>query len=347
MLGEFCARCLAKYMLNILLPSGRWLDKIYKRAEIMHSSVRKHYFPLAFVSMLAHNYRYIHGYGLTPAHAPSEGAERRGCQPSAPGSCHRSSLSRQRVLRSERRRTGQIRNAAQRPGGWPCGGGGGPSLWLVPPGLLCHSSIVPARRPPGTIAAQARTQASAQAQRRSDGRPDRGCRSGWTDAQGRRTGSPPGAALWRQGASAQYLAPSASLSAARGKKTPLTVESAKPDAAQHIVQYELLRSQVIAPAGNVTRCDTATSQRGGVGLALLLNEGMPGWLKAVETVLLATPAPRAAAPGPALHQDSLQSSATPVWLSSVRHEVTALLASLVLSTRPAVHQPSGEGYRAW
>lgn len=111
------------------------------------------------------------------------------------------------------------------------------------------------------------------------------------------------------------------------------------DITQYAVQYEWLRSQVIGPVGNLTR---------GVGLALLLNEGMPGWLKTVETVLRATPAPRAAdVQGPALHQDSTQASATPAWLSSARHKVTTLLASLVLSTRPTVPQFSREGYRSW
>jgi len=128
----------------------------------------------------------------------------------------------------------------------------------------------------------------------------------------------------------------------------VTVEAPKPDITQYTVQYELARSQVIGPAGNATAGETATGQRGRVGLALLLNEGMPGWLRTVETVLRTTPAPHAAdVPRPALHEDLPQSSATPVWLSSVRHEVTALLASLVLSTRPASRQFSDRGYRSW
>jgi len=92
------------------------------------------------------------------------------------------------------------------------------------------------------------------------------------------------------------------------------------DAMQYTVQYELLRSQVIGTVGDVARGNTGGQTRG-IGLALLLSEGMPGWLKAVESVLRASLAPRA--------------FESPVWLSSVqRHEVTTLLASLVLSTRP-------------
>jgi hypothetical protein len=121
----------------------------------------------------------------------------------------------------------------------------------------------------------------------------------------------------------------------------MIIEAAKLDVTQYTVQYELLRSQVTGSAGNAV----LAGQPRGVGLALFLSEGMPGWLRTVETVLRTALAPRAAdATDPARH-DSPQTSATPVWLSSVRHEVTALLASLVLSTRPVAHQALREGYR--
>lgn len=121
----------------------------------------------------------------------------------------------------------------------------------------------------------------------------------------------------------------------------MIVESAKLDTAQYAVQYELLRAQVIGSAGN------SAGQARGVGLALLLSEGMPGWLKTVEAVLRASVVSRAAdSPDPSLHELPPQNSAVPAWLSSVhRNEVTALLASLVLSTRPIAHQPLREGYR--
>jgi len=123
---------------------------------------------------------------------------------------------------------------------------------------------------------------------------------------------------------------------------------AKLDSTQYTVQYELLRSQVIGTAGDVTGGNTAGQARG-VGFALLLSEGMPGWLKTVEAVLRASVAPRAAdAPDLSLHEVLPWPRAAPVWLSSVqRHEVTTLLASLVLSTRPVVRSSSREGYRSW
>jgi hypothetical protein len=115
----------------------------------------------------------------------------------------------------------------------------------------------------------------------------------------------------------------------------MIVEATKLDVTQYTVQYELLRSQVIGSAGNAV----LAGQPRGVGLALFLSEGMPRWLRTVETVLRTALAPRAAdATDSALHEGSPQTNATPVWLSSVRHEVTALLASLVLSTRPVANQ---------
>lgn len=118
------------------------------------------------------------------------------------------------------------------------------------------------------------------------------------------------------------------------------------DVTQYAVQYELLRSQVIDPTGNSGRGNKAADQPRGVGLAVLLSEGMPGWLKTVGTVIRTVLAPRVAdCRAPALQEGPLQSSAAPVWLSSVRHQVTTLLASLVLSTRPVAHQSSREEYR--
>ena len=116
----------------------------------------------------------------------------------------------------------------------------------------------------------------------------------------------------------------------------MIAELAKPDATQYSAEYELLRAQVVGPAEKAT--PRPTGQQRGIGLALLLSEGLPGWLKTVKGVLRVPPAQRAVeSPGPAAHENLPRHSASPVWLSTVqRHEVTALLASLVLSTRPLV-----------
>jgi hypothetical protein len=114
----------------------------------------------------------------------------------------------------------------------------------------------------------------------------------------------------------------------------MIVEAAKLDAIEYSVQYELLRSQVIGTVGSVTP-RSVTGQTRGIGFALLVNEGMPGWLKTVESVLRASLAPRILdSSDPAVPEIMSRSGAARVWLPAVlRDEVTMLLASLVLSTR--------------
>jgi hypothetical protein len=124
----------------------------------------------------------------------------------------------------------------------------------------------------------------------------------------------------------------------------MIIETAKLDAMQYSVQYELIRSQVIGTVGSVTQGSTAGQTRG-IGLALLLSEGMPRWLKTVESVLRASLAPRPVdSPDPALPETMPRSSAARVWLPTVlRDEVTMLLASLVLSTRALARESSKGG----
>jgi hypothetical protein len=114
----------------------------------------------------------------------------------------------------------------------------------------------------------------------------------------------------------------------------MIVEAAKLDAMQYSVQYELLRHQVIGTSDSVAQGSTAGQTRG-IGLALLLSEGMPGWLRTVESVLRASLAPLTVdSPESVLAEAMPRSGVARVWLPTVlRDEVTMLLASLVLSTR--------------
>src|SRR5580658_2682386 len=275
-------------------------------------------FQLLLPGMMTHNDKYTYGrapqegstcFGFTSTHAPSAGIARTERHPPAPRGGDRSPLSRQRILRSERPGAGQVRDAAKRPAGGTFRSGGCSGLWSVPPGILCHSGVVPARGTAGAAAAQARTEAASQAQRRRDGGAGPGDTGGRKNAQGRGAGGASGPALWRRGASAEYPAAAASVSAAGGKKTSLIVEAAKPDAMQYSLQYELLRSQVISSAGSVTQGSVGGQTRG-IGFALLLSEGMPGWLKTVESVLRASLAPRAVdSPDPARPETVLRSGA--------------------------------------
>jgi hypothetical protein len=111
----------------------------------------------------------------------------------------------------------------------------------------------------------------------------------------------------------------------------MIVEAAKLDATQYSVQYELLRCQVIGTAGSATQGSMAGQTRG-IGFALLLSEGMPGWLRTVQSVLRSSLAPRTVdSPDPEMMP---RPGVARVWLPTVlRDEVTILLASLVLSTR--------------
>jgi hypothetical protein len=102
------------------------------------------------------------------------------------------------------------------------------------------------------------------------------------------------------------------------------------DVTRYTVQYELLRGQVIGAANDMARSGDAPR---GIGLALLLREGMPGWLRAVDAVMLQ------ATKSPGDHrqlalENSVPHTVAPVSLWSAQlHNVITLLASLVLSTR--------------
>jgi hypothetical protein len=122
-------------------------------------------------------------------------------------------------------------------------------------------------------------------------------------------------------------------------------DAAPLDAAPYTAQYELLRSQVIGATGDAAQ-PNAVGQRG-VGLALLLHEGMPGWLKAVATVIRACLPLRTAdaAKSPAAEPDRYATVST--WPCGVpNHDLTALLTSLVLSTRCTGRAVPRQEYRS-
>ncbi len=112
------------------------------------------------------------------------------------------------------------------------------------------------------------------------------------------------------------------------------------DVRHYAAHYELLRAQVTGTAREEALGREASPARG-IGLALLLREGVPGWLKAVHAVLrasLAAPASGVSASGlrPAL-EGCVEDGAVPSFAHARQHDITILLASLVLSTR---HPPS-------
>ena len=105
------------------------------------------------------------------------------------------------------------------------------------------------------------------------------------------------------------------------------------DATRYTVQYELLRAQVIGVTNDMGRAGDTVPPRG-IGLALLLREGMPGWLKAVDAVMRTSPVLQATDSPRGDGQPALPHTIAPVSLPRVQlHDVVTLLASLVLSTR--------------
>lgn len=126
----------------------------------------------------------------------------------------------------------------------------------------------------------------------------------------------------------------------------MIAEAPALDPRQYAVQYELLRSQVTGARGDLTSASGARQPRG-VGLALLLREGMTGWLTAIEAVIRASLASRTTeAVEPAVPVHVAGDNETPSWLSSIkRHDITTLLASLVLSTRALQRSSQTEGYQ--
>lgn len=127
----------------------------------------------------------------------------------------------------------------------------------------------------------------------------------------------------------------------------MIIEASSPDVTQHTAQYELLRAQVIGARGGDAQQPEMAAQPRGVGLALILREGMPGWLNAIDGVIRASQAERTKGTGqPSAPERSAACSASSPWLSGVqRHDVTTLLTSLVLSTHHVERASPKEGYR--
>jgi hypothetical protein len=95
----------------------------------------------------------------------------------------------------------------------------------------------------------------------------------------------------------------------------------------------LLRAQIIGTPRDLVWGHQASQQRG-IGLALLLREGMPGWLKAVDDVLRGSLVPPAAANNTGAAAPAAADGAmAKTFAHTPWHDLTILLASLVLSTR--------------
>jgi len=124
-------------------------------------------------------------------------------------------------------------------------------------------------------------------------------------------------------------------------------EASSPDVTQYTAQYELLRSQVIGARGGDAPPPEMAARPRGVGLALILREGMPGWLNAIDAVIRASLTERIMGTRqPSAPESLVACSVISPWLAGVqRHNVTTLLTSLVLSTHRTQCSSQKEGYR--
>lgn len=121
------------------------------------------------------------------------------------------------------------------------------------------------------------------------------------------------------------------------------------DVRRYAQEYERLRSQVSA-ASSERPFGAATPPARGIGLALLLRDGLPAWLRAVRRVLCeaaASAAGNAAAapsssprappanppPAPGAEGSSVPMSSSALIETGRQRDLTTLLASLVLSAR--------------
>lgn len=110
----------------------------------------------------------------------------------------------------------------------------------------------------------------------------------------------------------------------------------KLDVALYTVQYELLRSQVFGPS-----VSAPTGPPRGLGFALFLSEGMPGWMNGVTEVL----APQAVDSAALQRKWQQPDTVTGKVLGVQPNEISTILASLILSTLPVARTSQKEGYR--
>jgi hypothetical protein len=114
-----------------------------------------------------------------------------------------------------------------------------------------------------------------------------------------------------------------------------------PDAGAYTAEYEALRAQMIAGDARAGASDVRAR---GVALAVLVRDGLPAWLAAVEPLLSIRPAVAICPATERTASDETRPAravAPDVLPPAQQGEVTLLLAALVLSTtRSARRDPS-------
>ena len=180
---------------------------------------------------------------------------------------HERTISAERVLRSRRFGSGQVRDAAASGTRGTAGERSCPSLWLFQAFVLSGTSRFRRGRLGGVTAAQTRTTRRTQVDRRGDGfrHPDPGAGCLLVLGTDRQTHS---ATISNFHSSAQYRSP-----VEPSKKTHLSVQDSTERGwhGELSTAYEQLRSQVLGVNGRPPR---------GPGLAVFLERGMKAWIDA-------------------------------------------------------------------
>jgi len=191
-----------------------------------------------------------------------------------PARCAPSFVPGQRILRSQRLATGEIRDATTGPCGQAGGFSNGPGVWFLPPVILPSGICFRARWFARITSPEAWPEKRTQAH--SGGDEVRGRATSPEAINGFRSAGRTGAAqLPRESASQKHRA-----AASAGKKTPISLLPAHTAALLEkdgwLAAYEELRRQLL------------NGQRGS-GLALFMRRGMREWMTACSPCLAPPP----------------------------------------------------------
>jgi hypothetical protein len=191
-----------------------------------------------------------------------------------PARCAPSFVPGQRILRSQRLATGEIRDATTGPCGQAGGFPNGPGVWFLPPVILPSGICFRARWFARITSPEAWSEKRTQAH--SGGDEVRGRATSPEAINGFRSAGRTGAAqLPRESASPKHRA-----AASAGKKTPISLLPAHTAALLEkdgwLAAYEELRRQLL------------NGQRGS-GLALFMRRGMREWMTACSPCLAPPP----------------------------------------------------------
>src|ERR1700720_511110 len=220
--------------------------------------------------------------------------------------CHRSTVCQRQLLRSQRSRPGQVRDAAPRAERGSLGDWRRDGFRLLPALVLSSAGSLRGGWACRPGSPQTGSQAGTQADRRGPGLPRRDAPEGALRAD-TGTGALDPTAFRNQGASAKHR----TQPAASSKKTPLN-ESGDPSIAHPNLteQYEQLRREA-------TSCSEHAAQ--GLGLALFLRRGMTAWMQAwSQCTDSATPN---------AHPRQARPAAVP---TDLRTQIATLLAGIIL-----------------